>query len=149
MVKFGHVNLVARDWKNLSEFYIRVFGCKPLPPERDLAGAWLEKATGVAGARIQGLHLSLPGYTAGGPTLEIFQYMDQVKASENSVNQAGFAHIAFQVDNVRNYLGLIIANGGSALGEVTTRMIAGAGKITFVYAKDPEGNIIELQTWHP
>jgi len=39
------------------------------------------------------------------------------------------------------------ANGGSALGDLTEREIAGAGQLTFRYVADPEGNIIELQRW--
>jgi hypothetical protein len=34
------------------------------------------------------------------------------------------------------------------VGEIVTTNIQDAGSITFVYARDPEGNIIELQKWH-
>ena len=40
--RFVHTNLVARDWRRLARFYERVFGCTPVPPERDLAGQWVE-----------------------------------------------------------------------------------------------------------
>jgi len=33
------------------------------------------------------------------------------------------------------------------LGEISGKEVEGVGYITFVYAKDPEGNIIELQHW--
>ena len=33
-VSFGHVNIVARDWKRLLRFYQDVFGCEPGPPRR-------------------------------------------------------------------------------------------------------------------
>jgi predicted enzyme related to lactoylglutathione lyase len=72
--RFAHVNLIAQDWRRLAAFYELVFGCRPVPPERQLAGAWLDAATGLVGARIQGAHLRLPGYGDAGPTLEIFQY---------------------------------------------------------------------------
>jgi catechol 2,3-dioxygenase-like lactoylglutathione lyase family enzyme len=68
-----HVNLIARDWERLAAFYEIVFGCVRVPPERDLAGPWLDRATGVSGARIRGVHLRFSG-NAGGPTLEIFQF---------------------------------------------------------------------------
>jgi catechol-2,3-dioxygenase len=35
--RFGHVNLVARDWRRLADFYTRVLGCEFVPPERDWA----------------------------------------------------------------------------------------------------------------
>jgi len=33
--RFGHVNLIARDWQSLAAFYQRVFGCMLVPPELD------------------------------------------------------------------------------------------------------------------
>jgi hypothetical protein len=55
-IKFVHTNLIAKDWKSLSKFYIDVFGCKPTCPERDLSGEWLEKITEIKNARIRGMH---------------------------------------------------------------------------------------------
>ena len=46
-INFVHVNIISRDWKKLAEFYINVFDCKPLWPERDLNGKWLDDATGI------------------------------------------------------------------------------------------------------
>ena len=45
-MRFTHVNLIAKDWKCLAAFYETVFGCQKVPPERNLSGKWLEKATG-------------------------------------------------------------------------------------------------------
>ena len=42
-------------------FYQDVFGCVPVPPERNLSGAALDAATGVSPAHLQGMHLRLPG----------------------------------------------------------------------------------------
>ena len=39
-IKFTHTNIVAKDWKTLSLFYQEVFGCVPVPPERDIQGDW-------------------------------------------------------------------------------------------------------------
>ena len=57
-VKLTHVNVIARDWRRLAAFYETVFGCVRVPPERDLAGLWLDAATGIPGARIRGVHLA-------------------------------------------------------------------------------------------
>lgn len=142
--KFVHVNIVAHDWKKLADFYIKVFGCRPKPPERDLRGRWLDELTALNGAHITGMHLYLPGFTHEGPTLEVFQY-DEVNGNSKQINSPGFAHIAFAVDDVDKALALLTANGGSAVGEAVNTEIEGLGKINVVYAKDPEGNIIELQ----
>ena len=148
MMRFAHVNIVARDWRALQRFYCGVFDCTPIPPERDLSGAWIDRSTGMEKVRIQGVHLSLPG-CEDGPTLEIFQY-DRAVASDWTapINRAGLAHLAFAVDDVESSLKEVLGSGGSRIGEIVTTEISGAGTITFVYARDPEGNIIELQRWH-
>ena len=51
--KYVHTNLIARDWRALSRFYEAVFGCTPVPPERNLSGPDIEAGTGVPGARLQ------------------------------------------------------------------------------------------------
>jgi predicted enzyme related to lactoylglutathione lyase len=145
--RFVHTNLIARDWRRLADFYTQVFGCTPLLPERDLAGPWLEAATGVPSARIRGVHLRLPGHGDGGPTLEVFQYDPLAERPPTAVNRPGFAHIAFAVENVETARDAVIAAGGSTVGEAVSLKIPGAGTVTFVYATDPEGNIIELQNW--
>ena len=145
--KFVHTNLIAQDWKKLATFYEQIFGCTPVLPERDLAGQWLDDATRVPNARIRGVHLRLPGYGDAGPTLEIFQYDREEERRGTAVNRPGFAHIAFAVDDVQAAQAAVIAAGGGTLGERVTVDIPGAGRITFVYVADPEGNIIELQHW--
>lgn len=146
---FAHTNLVARDWRALASFYERVFGCEPLPPQRDLSGPLVDAATSLAGARIRGAHLRLPGFGDGGPTLEIFQYSPEESAPHTAVNRPGFAHIAFRVESVTTAREEVLAAGGGEVGKVVSIPVAGAGVVTFVYVTDPEGNIIELQSWSP
>lgn len=98
--RFGHVNLIARGWRALAEFYERVFGCAPVPPERNYSGPKIEAATALPGARIRGVHLLMPGHEAGGPTLEIYTYDALASPVRPEVNRPGFGHIAFQVDDV-------------------------------------------------
>ena len=146
--KFVHVNLIAQDWKRLAAFYDTVFGCVPVPSERNLSGRWLDEVTGIENAHIQGIHLRLPGYEdENGPTLEIFQYNHFKPVVETAVNRPGFAHIAFAVDNVEVAQNTVIEAGGGAVGKRVSVEIPDAGAITLVYAADPEGNIIELQKW--
>ncbi len=145
--RFAHINLIAHDWKKLAAFYERVFECTRILPERNLSGQWLEDSTGISEARISGVHLRLPGYDTTGPTLEIFQYNTHENRQESAVNQPGYAHIAFAVDDVEAILKAVVEAGGGMIGKIVTTHIDGAGTITFVYATDPEGNIIELQKW--
>ena len=146
-VKFAHTNLVAQDWKRLAEFYERVFGCIPVPPKRKLQGKWLDDSTGISGAQVEGIHLRLPGHGDDGPSLEIFQYNRQGKQLKPTLNRPGFAHIAFTVDDVGAARDTVVAAGGAPAGETVSVKIPGVGTITFIYVRDPEGNIIELQRW--
>ncbi len=143
-IKFVHTNIVARDWKKLARFYIDVFGCEPVPPERDYSGGWIENITGIKGVHIRGIHLRLPGYLDG-PTLEIFSYNKQPEGCElPPVNRPGLAHIAFLVEDVRFFYDKLLEKGGSKLGEIVEKKVDGLGLLTVVYARDPEGNIIEI-----
>lgn len=148
-MKFAHTNIVTSDWKRLVKFYCDVFSCVPIPPERKQSGPWLERGTGVQNAELQGMHLLLPGYGNNGPTLEIYQYNYIERNSAATANRQGFGHIAFEVDDVQATRIAIIDHGGSSIGEMTERNIEGAGRLTFVYMADPDGNILEIQHWVP
>ena len=151
--RYTHTNLIAGDWRRLAAFYQVVFGCTPVPPERDLQGTWLESATGIPAAHLRGMHLRLPGYDGQGPTLEIFQYGDSREilpghdGGAPAANRPGLGHLAFAVEDVAAACQTVMAAGGGMLGEIVSVEIPGAGKITFAYATDPEGNLIELQRW--
>jgi predicted enzyme related to lactoylglutathione lyase len=145
--RYVHTNLVARDWKRLARFYERVFGCAPVPPERDLSGQWLDDGVGIPDAHIRGVHLRLPGHGDEGPTLEMFQYEPAMEGFPAAANRPGFAHIAFSVDDVKATRDAVLAAGGGELGKIASVEVAGAGTITFAYLTDPEGNIIEVQRW--
>ncbi|MBI5218471.1 MAG: VOC family protein [Bacteroidia bacterium] len=147
MIKFVHINIVTDDWKKLADFYMKVFNCKPLYPERDLCGDWLDRAASIHNAHITGIHLILPGYEENLPTLEIFQYDKNEENQKALANRKGFGHIAFKVDNVRDILNKILIHGGTQVGEIAETEIKDAGIIIFVYARDIDGNIIELQNW--
>ncbi|KJS13284.1 MAG: glyoxalase [Peptococcaceae bacterium BRH_c8a] len=146
-VKFAHTNIIAKDWEKLAQFYINAFGCEPVYPERDLKGAWLDQVTNLKDVQIKGIHLRLPGYTDG-PTLELFTYNQQNESNEPSaINNPGFAHIAFLVDDVQLHYNKILEHGGGALGELVEQEIEGVGVLTVAYMRDPEGNIVEILNW--
>ena len=145
--RFSHVNLSSRNWRALADFYMAVFGCIEKPPVRELDGAWLDALTGMPKARIKGIHLILPGFGDHGPTLEIFEYHENRVNGDKAINLEGFGHIAFAVEDVDQSVALLLSHGGSLVGEVVSATVAGVGNIAVVYARDPEGNIIELQKW--
>ena len=145
--KYVHTNIIARDWQSLAKFYQEVFGCTVVPPERHYKGADLERGTGVKGTELHGVHLRLPGFDENGPTLEIYSYTVQEREIARAVNRPGFAHIAFLVDDVERSREVVLKSGGSAVGETVTLQTSTGAKVTWCYLTDPEGNIIELQSW--
>ncbi len=144
--RYVHTNLVASDWRRLAAFYESVLGCVPVPPERHFEGPLLEAGTGVKGSRLDGIHLRLPG-REDGPTLEVFSYSVAADGPAPAVNRPGFGHLAFEVASVEEARREVLAAGGRAVGDVVTLATADGRRVTWCYVTDPEGNILELQSW--
>jgi predicted enzyme related to lactoylglutathione lyase len=145
--RYAHTNLIARDWRALADFYEAVFGCSPVPPERHFSGPALEAGTGISGSSLDGIHLRLPGHGPDGPTLEIFTYSTLADGPPPCVNRPGFGHIALQVASVSEARDEVLAHGGGQVGEIVTLTTADRAQVTWCYVTDPEGNVIELQSW--
>ncbi len=146
-IRYAHTNIIAQDWRGLMAFYESVFDCVFVPPQRLQSGQWLDDATGVKDAALEGVHLRLPGHGKNGPTLEIYSYKNMEEKPIALANRKGYGHLAFEVDDVTSCLEKVIDAGGREIGKVTKKEVPGAGIITVVYAADPEDNIIELQSW--
>jgi predicted enzyme related to lactoylglutathione lyase len=147
-IRYAHTNLVAKDWRRLADFYVKVFGCVPVSSERDHQGEKFEVLTARPNARARGRHLRVPGHGENGPTIEIFEFENGAAALTPEIARPGFAHIAFEVPDVEAKRAEIIAEGGRDYGKIVTLDIPGAGRLTLCYMCDPEGNIVELQHWH-
>ena len=147
-IRYAHTNLIAKDWRKLAAFYESIFGCVPVSSERDHHGEKFEALTARPSAHARGRHLRLPGHGENGPTLEIFEFENGEPLLRPEITHPGFTHIAFEVSDVAVKRAEILAAGGRAYGEIVTLDIPGAGRLTLCYVCDPEGNIIELQTWH-
>ena len=145
--RFGHVNVTGSDWRGLAAFYGDVFGMEVVPPERDYRGRELEAGTGVANAHVRGAHLRLPGPGPASPTLEIYEYDTVEESRPPRVDRAGWGHLAFQVPDVAAALDAFVDAGGGRFGEIVTLTTSDGRRVTWCYATDPDGNLVELQAW--
>jgi len=146
--RYAHVNIIAKDWRLLCEFYEQVFDCEPVSSERDHHGPQVDALTGIPNVRVQGRHLLVPGHGENGPTIEIFTFNENAPDQPKPLNRPGFAHLAFEVDDMDLTREQVIELGGDDYGKLVTIDIADAGQLTLLYMTDPEGNIVELQKWH-
>ena len=144
-MKYIHTNLTVTDIEKISSFYQNVFDCVPVRDIYDISGQWVEDITSVKDAATRYVHLTLPGFGENGPELELIQYKNNIQHPEKVSNCSGYGHLAFSVENVQATLEKVIAAGGGTIGKVVTTDVPNRGRLTEVYATDPEGNIIELQ----
>ncbi len=146
--RYAHVNIISVDWKQLCNFYEQVFDCEPVSTERDHHGPQVDALTAIPNVRVRGRHLRVPGHGENGPTIEIFTFSENAPDQPKPLNRPGFAHLAFEVDDLDTTRAQVKKLGGDDYGEMVTIDIEGAGQLTLLYMTDPEGNIVELQNWH-
>lgn len=69
------------------------------------------------------------------------------KGLHPAVNRPGFGHIAYSVEDVMNARLEVLAADRNPIGDVISLQTTTGAKVTWCYRSDPEGNIIELQSW--
>ncbi|PZU88391.1 MAG: glyoxalase [Chelatococcus sp.] len=141
-MKLTHINVVARKADALAGFYRKVFELEFLREPRTLSGEKVSRGNGLADAVIRSVWLSLPGTQA--PFLEIHEHETTHDRGPPQVNEPGFGHLAFEVDDIGGTLAAIVEAGGTQLGEITD-FGSDDKPLLIVYARDPEGNILELE----
>ena len=145
--RYLHTNLTVKDIDRMQSFYVGVFGCEPVRDIDHITGQWIEDITSVEHGEIKYVHLRFPGHGKTGPELELVQYLTPTKRYPITPDTYGFGHVSFGVDDVQRALDAIIEAGGGRIGKVVTVEVPRRGRLTEVYATDPEGNIIELQCY--
>ena len=142
--KFRHVAIVARDLSKLIDFYTETLGFT-VKRRYEASNANFQKGIGVPGAAAVVVHLTIPNSTV---ELEMFQFSAPVlNGSEPPLpaNQPGIRHMALIVDDLQAAYLELQAKGITFLSEPIThkepKEVAG---FQFVYFRDPEGNIVEL-----
>jgi catechol 2,3-dioxygenase-like lactoylglutathione lyase family enzyme len=141
-MKLAHVSIVARNADKLAAFYKDVFQCEDHRSPRVLSGDKVSRGNGLPNAEIYSIWLKFR--TLDRPFLEVLEHKSIYERSQPRVNEPGFGHISFETDDIRAALTATIEAGGAPLGEIT-HFGSAERPFLIVYARDPEGNILELE----
>jgi catechol 2,3-dioxygenase-like lactoylglutathione lyase family enzyme len=128
--RFLHVNINSPDWRRALDQYQAAKLGQATGVQRAYDGDFIGTLTGVAGAQVHGRHLALAGYSAGGPTLEIFTYLNKAGTRRLGLGDTGVVAIGFEGSDMGAIKGRI-----AAAGFTTEREKGGAAVI-----RDSEGN---------
>ena len=134
---FSHVGITVSDFNKAVRFYWDVFGC-PLvgvadtPPDRVRTFFGVESA--APSCKIGWIRVP------GGGVLEIFEFTPQQAAIPVPWNQVGLTHISFNVRGLDRWHRYLTSKGVVCVSK-PERSPRGH---SFFFAKDMDGNLIEL-----
>jgi glyoxylase I family protein len=134
---FSHVGITVSDFNRAVRFYWEVFGC-PLVGVADTPPDRVRSFFGVdadqPSCRIGWVRVP------GGGILEIFEFQPNQPPVPIPWNRIGLTHFSFNVRNTRKWYDYLVSQGVECLGE-PERSPRGH---TFFFAKDFDGNLIEM-----
>ena len=143
---FSHVGITVSSFNTAVKFYWEVFGC-PLvgvadtPPDRVRSFFGVD---GVVNGGVEGRTSSQCkiGWirVPGGAVLEIFEFQPQLPPEAGPWNRVGLTHISFNVRNTQRWYDYLQSKGVEC---VSTPERSPRGH-TFFFAKDFDGNLIEM-----
>jgi catechol 2,3-dioxygenase-like lactoylglutathione lyase family enzyme len=147
---FSHVGITVRDFNTFVRFYWDVFGC-PLvgvsdtPSDRVRSFFGVDPSTPVPG---ESLRAGAPEPSCkigwirvpGGAVLEIFEFQPQQPLVQGPWNRVGLTHFSLNVRNTQKWYDYLISKGV----ECVSKPEKSPRGHTFFFAKDCDGNLIEL-----
>jgi catechol 2,3-dioxygenase-like lactoylglutathione lyase family enzyme len=134
---FSHVGITVSDFNEAVRFYWDVFGC-PLVGVADTPPERVRSFFGVEGEmpRCKIGWVRVPG----GAVLEIFEFQPQLPPRAVPWNGVGLTHISFNVRNLPRWHDYLTRKGV----ECVSRPERSPRGHSFFFAKDMDGNLIEL-----
>ncbi|MBO9136635.1 VOC family protein (plasmid) [Rhizobium sp. B230/85] len=141
-MRLAHINLVARNVEVLTAFYVNVMKCNVLRELKTLSGENVSRGNGLPNSEIRTIWLKFPELER--PFLEIHEHTTTHHRDQPRVNEPGFGHLAFQMEDIRDTLSKIIEAGGAQIGEIIDFGTPGMPYL-IAYARDVEGNVLELE----
>lgn len=143
-----HVNIVVEDIERAARFYGEVLGFVR-GFEKTLEGAWIDKVTGVKGAKALCVFME----SGNGQTrIELLQFLAPVGDAFDGnkwPNTRGIRHIAFNVDDLDNLIEKLRAWPVEIVSEPVEVPFAvgNLGRKRLFYFYDPEGNLLEAAAY--
>lgn len=141
-MKLAHINLVARNAESLAAFYMNVLKCELLRAPKMLCGEKVSRGNGLFNSEIYTIWLKFPELER--PFLEIHEHTVTHQRDQPKVNEPGFGHLSFQMEDISGTLSKIIQAGGAQIGQITDFGTPDKPYL-IAYARDPEGNVLELE----
>jgi catechol 2,3-dioxygenase-like lactoylglutathione lyase family enzyme len=148
-----HVNIVVEDIERAVRFYSEVLGLKR-GFEKTLEGAWIDKVTGVPGAKALCVFMEAPHGEDESPKtrIELLQFLapDGASFPENSrPNTRGIRHLAFNVDGLEELMVRLREWDVEIVSEPVEVPFAvgNLGRKRLFYFYDPEGNLLEAASY--
>lgn len=137
----NHTGLTVSDIDRTLAFFHDVLGFEVTEKTRH-SGRMTEQITGVPDAAMEIAFVELPGHR-----IELLQYLrpDNRRVSDLRPCDTGFAHLAFEVDDVDAVLEAIKAGGFEAVNPPASPETGPRKGGKVVYTRNPDGIVLELQ----
>ena len=136
MASIRHIGLVVADLERAINFYSEVFGFK-LNARNTETGVYIDTLVGLPGACVEWAKLT----DDSGQLLELLCYHSHPDIpSVPLVQRLGCSHVAFTVSDITENVRLLVTAGGIA-GTIQQNP---ENTVCVVYARDPEGILLEL-----
>jgi catechol 2,3-dioxygenase-like lactoylglutathione lyase family enzyme len=137
-----HFSIACSDAERSIAFYHDVFGMEIVSDREVDPGGFVERVTGVVGARVRIVHLH--GY---GLNFELLEYREPRGAARaREPNDTGSAHLCFVTDDIDADLARLRAAGARLRSDGGPISVTGGpndgGRC--VYVEDPDGNAVEV-----
>jgi catechol 2,3-dioxygenase-like lactoylglutathione lyase family enzyme len=134
---FSHIGITVSDFNKAVKFYSEVFGC-PLVGVADTPPDRVRTFFGVEGAAPQ----CKIGWVRvpGGGVLEIFAFEPKLPPEPISWNRIGLTHFSFNVRDTQKWYDYLVSKGV----EVLSKPERSPRGHTFFFAKDMDGNLVEM-----
>jgi catechol 2,3-dioxygenase-like lactoylglutathione lyase family enzyme len=135
-----HISLATVDMARCLHFYRDLLGLTLIGEGHGQPGnAAFETVVGMQGAHVHGAALR-----AGNVQIEVFQYKHPLPGEGPLPRpwDVGIRHICFDVTDIHGEYERLQASG---VEFISAPQAMGNHKVTAVYARDPDNNIVELQ----